>query len=239
MPEQVFSESEAAEIVKFAAKLQEEKSSTAENYTPGVTKDELWRIAQEVGLSKEVFEQAVAEYRDKGISAQAEKRFRLGLEIERVINGELAVEDFDLLTNLLRRRSHTLPPAQVGRTLHTKLMVYGSQADVSVTARNGRTRLEITSSPILGIVFGVQAALMGSIAGAGMIAEGQHLLVGIATVLLSWLTGAGIFSWVARGSRKAVTKLANELEARLKELVAPVPEEETSAQLQERLNADA
>jgi hypothetical protein len=75
--------------------------------------------------------------------------------------------------------------------------------------------------------------------GIGLINEGHNLPAGIAAIALGWLAGSGIFAGIVRGSRKAIQKLADDLEARVRELVTPEEESQTQANLQERLNEDA
>lgn len=46
----IFSEQEASEILQRAAKLQEEDRESDPAYTPGITAEELERIAHEAGI---------------------------------------------------------------------------------------------------------------------------------------------------------------------------------------------
>ena len=96
----VFSEQEATEIMQRAVRLQE-SSQTGDEYTPGVTLEELQRIAEEAGIDTRFLDKAVA-----GVDTEEKSTigvFNLAEEFERVVEGEMDPEDFDKILHLVRR----------------------------------------------------------------------------------------------------------------------------------------
>ena len=214
MPEKFFSESEATKIVQRAVQLQEQSQASA--YTPGVTKEELARIAAEVGVSVEFLEQAI---RERG--GNPERRgFSLSKDFQRVVDGEFDPTDFDVLISALGVQGRQYTTTQVGRSLHSHRMVGMCTAKVEVTARNGRTRITANASPILPAILSTELAVISVGIGASLAATGQSLVGGILLGLGGLLGSA----WMLFGGTKAgyvkTEKLVNNL--------AEVVEEENS-----------
>jgi len=156
--EAVYSEKEAAEIVKLAVELQESHTEHAGDYTPGITLDELKRVAAEVGISENFLEEAL---KRKGRSPGTSAADPFNGTFERVIDGELRPEDFDLLLDEFKPIPNTPGPSQIGRTLTGKASMGAGQAEVKITARNGRTRIKISYVRSLGCVLLFPAAFLG------------------------------------------------------------------------------
>lgn len=211
----IFSETDAAEIVKRAVQIQEQQQRDQPAYVPGITEDELGRVAAEVGLSPAALEQAISEYKNK--NRPPEKGFSLKSEEERVVEGELSPDDFDLLTDVIKTSANQPPPTQVGRTIRAKTMVGGSVADVAVTSRNGRTRIQVSSIPLLGIIFGAQMAFMSTIFGSVMIGENGWVGAGAALITAGFVGGASLLTGIHRAGKRKTRELADKLEERIKE----------------------
>lgn len=163
MPGNLFSEDETTQIVKRAAQLQEE--AQLGSYTPGVTEEELERIASEMGVNPEYLRKAIEEQRNRTEEPQKAGPFTK-LVYERVIDGEIAPEDFDLLQSLPISPSHNHLMSQIGRTFQSTSMAGTNQVRTTITSREGRTRVRIESRPILSIVFGFELILFGIVFGA-------------------------------------------------------------------------
>lgn len=213
----VYSESEATEIVRRAVEIQEQKAKDADKYTPGVTREELERVAKEIGLSPDALERAIEELRAN--PGQKKSRFSMKEEVERVIDRELSPDDFDLVAEILRTKSSQTIPSQVGRTLQSKVMVAGSVADIAVTSRNGRTRINVRSMPLLGTIFGSLLAFYGLIFGGVLIGEHGNIAAGIAVMLFGMIAGVALFSGLLKSGRKGTQKLADDLAKRVEEEV--------------------
>src|SRR5579859_3641216 len=94
-PQPVFSEKEVSEIMQRAAELQEKEQA---GYARGVTRDELVRIAEELGVSPEVLTRAIDEQTER----KARRPWQFVREEERVVDGEIDPNDFDLILESLR-----------------------------------------------------------------------------------------------------------------------------------------
>jgi hypothetical protein len=207
---QVFSEQEVAEIMKRAVSLQEASKDSAQTYRPGVTREELLRAAQEMGVDPAFLEQAIVE------KVQHKQRGPLSLlqEEQRVVEGELNPDDFDLILDQIRvaaTRRH--PVTQVGRRLSARAFSGSGLAQVNVTARNGRTRIDVRPTPILEILGTFYPAfILTMTVGSGLAAQGQQ---GLAAVVAGGAFAAAAIAcraWMGK-SRHAATRLADKIQS--------------------------
>lgn len=198
MPEshRVYSEQEASEIVKRASEIAEAKS--ANTYRSGITRDELTRIAGEMGVPPEALAQAIDE---QGAPRQTRPRWGSKAKLESVLDFQA---DEDALSTVLdtitpmRRHQMVLAKGRLEVSTMSGLM----PVRVSVTSRNGRTRLSLagmpwviflmTSYPLLvfGFVFAAQLGKLSGVAGA------------ILAVVLVAVAGALFFAAVQHSIRK-------------------------------------
>jgi hypothetical protein len=160
--EAVFSEKEAADIVRLAVEMQESHTELASAYTPGITLDELKRVSAEIGVSEHFLEEALKRKGKAPANPQADP---FKGTYEKVLDGELDPDDFDLLLDEFKTIPNVPGPNQVGRRLNAKTMVGIAQAEVTITSRNGRTRLRIDYIKNMGCVFlAIPLAFFGFIA---------------------------------------------------------------------------
>jgi hypothetical protein len=210
MPGNLFSEDETTQIVKRAAQLQEE--AQLGSYTPGVTEEELERIAAEMGVNPEFLRLAIEERQNGTSEPQKPGPFKK-LVFERVIEGEVAPEDFDLLHTLPISSNQGNLSTQIGRTFRSTTMAGFNQLQASITSREGRTRVRIESRPVLSIVFGLELILFGIIFGAVATVAGP--IAGLAT--FAGLTGAGLAllfkgpKWGAQKSAEIFNKICGQV----------------------------
>jgi hypothetical protein len=203
----VFSEQELGEIVQRAAELQEQSSERALRYTPGVTLQQLERVAQEVGVEPEFLRRALEERRqgaDRGVGLLREEA--------RVVTGELDPADFDLILDHVRaRRSRRHPATQVGRTLRAQVWTGSGLAHMEVTSRNQHTRVSVKSFPLIEALATFYPAFVASTMGALPLANAGHgvaaALVGAGSVAAALM---GFRFWLHRSNR-AVARLADKL----------------------------
>lgn len=204
----VFSEKEATEIVRRAVELQEEQQSEA--YTPGITSEQLADIAKEVGVDPKFLDQALRE----ALAPESKVGpMHLTEEFERVIDGELPPEDFDLVfTEFKPMNSRRYQTVQVGRTMDAIAWTGWSHARLHLTSRNGRTRLRVKSTPLLAYLCTLHPAIIGSViamsvfSGAGMVAGGLAAFAGIMS--------AGIlgFRFLLKRGHRAARELTDKIE---------------------------
>ncbi|MCH8978673.1 MAG: hypothetical protein IH945_05455 [Armatimonadetes bacterium] len=214
----VFSEQEASEIMQRAVRLQE-SSKTGDDYTPGVTLEELKRIAEEAGIDARFLDKAVA-----GIDT-AEKStigvFNLTEEFERVVEGEMDPEDFDKILHLVRR-SGKGGMSQVGRTLTGMGNVGIHMVHVNVESRKGRTRINVRSSPFTAYFIALHGPLIGSVIALAALIETGRPWLGLAIALGLMAVGGSAFKSLVNAGKRAARRLTSQIVEVVEEEVDPL-----------------
>ncbi len=206
--DKVFSEQEVAALMKRAVELQEANLHAQKDYRPGVTRDELVRAAREIGVDPSFLEQAIRE-KLQGTASAGSPLFQ---EEQRVVDGEIDPNDFDLVLKALNpvsTRRH--PVAQVGRTLSARAMTGSGMAKVEVTSRGGRTRINVKPIPALEIIGTFYPAFVVSMIAGSNLAHGSP---GIATAVAGAAFGLAAIlcrTWLGR-SRQAAVRLADRIQ---------------------------
>ncbi|MBC8063696.1 MAG: hypothetical protein H7Y17_02620 [Chlorobia bacterium] len=137
--QKVFSEAEVGDLIRRAAELQE--ANAEGSYTPGVTSDELKRIASEAGIDPKYLERAIQQ------KAQTPPNQNKLITIEKVLPVELAPENFDAITEKVTPINSSTPQAgtsvmtQIGRSLQGQVKGGWSNPHIKVTSREGRTKM--------------------------------------------------------------------------------------------------
>lgn len=206
-PDRIFSESEASELLQRAVALQE-SSVQGGSYKPGITWDELNRIAEEAGVDRSFLEQALT----APIATKQEKSSFFSSSVERVVQGELPADKFDVILEAARpMQTAKSQPAQVGRTLRSKTWMGWNQADVEVTARGGRTRIKVGTNAFVPYFAAVHAPFILSIVAlVGSAQEGNPLAGMIIAGGLMLLSGF-FFTMMMRKGKKQAVELADRL----------------------------
>ncbi|MDI9640881.1 hypothetical protein QPK87_18135 [Kamptonema cortianum] len=164
----VYSEKEATDLVIQAVRLQESSEHGGE-YTPGISYDELRRMAADVGVDERYLQAAI-----KGVPiVREERKFFLGIpvasEFERVIDGELPPENFDVITEALWKNSWSprgrhglqqLVPTQVGRTMQGQISSGAAWGQIRVSSKNGRTRVWARNNAFIPFMAGLYPSLI-------------------------------------------------------------------------------
>lgn len=208
MADRIYSEKEAADIVRRAVALSEQSLTENTGYVPGVTADELRRIAGEVGISSKYLEQALAEAHQ---NPSKRGPFNLFAEYEAVVNGELPMGDFDVVLENLKPMRGAQSVSQVGRTLTANAWTAPTSSQVQVSSRNGRTRINVRSSPAFAYILGMHAPLVAGIVGmSGLVASG-HPLQGAALFAGLVLAGSVAFRLLVEAGKRSAERLANRL----------------------------
>jgi len=210
----VFSEKEASDVLQRAARLQEERGGGS-SYAPGVTNDELVRIATEAGIDPENLEAAI-----RAANAAPAKKSFLNLieENERVVDAELDPADFDVILEVAKpARTRRHPVGQVGRTLTMQTRYRGSLYNVEVASRNGRTRIRVSSNPFIAYLMSLHPAILLSFfGGMNMAAQGDRTGA-LAFALAVVMTGMFAFVALARRGNAKTAELAEKIEERVRE----------------------
>lgn len=223
----VFSEKEVSEIMQRAAELQEKEQAS---YTRGVTREELLRIADELGVEPAVLTRAI----DEQLERKGKKPFHFVAEEERVVEGEISPDDFDLILNDLSKvRGPRGGPVQVGKTVRTQTFAGGSIQNVEITSRKGRTRIKVRHFPFLPIFATLYPAFIGTVLSTALMAHG---MAGVALAIATGLFALALVAmrmWIGRGSR-GTSELADKLQKTISDELAqqassPARAEETAA----------
>ncbi len=206
----VFSEQEVAEIMRRAVALQESAKEEGSAYRPGVTQGELERAAREMGVDPLILEQAIREK----LSGKPSKPFGILPEEQRVVEGELDPNDFDIILSEIRtRRRGRNPITQVGRSLQGQAFTGSGLANLEVTSRNGRTRINLKPFPVMELLGTFYPAfVVTAIAGSALADKG---MAGAAVAVAAGAFGAAFLAgrmWMAK-SRVATARLADKLQA--------------------------
>jgi hypothetical protein len=230
-PEEVFSEQQVSDILRRAAELMEK---SAGGYTPGITREELERIAKEVGVDPKFLELAICE---QGQSTSKKGPLHLTEEFERVIEGELDPADYDILAEHIKPLGNAGQPAmaQIGRSLQASAWTGVSQAKVTVNSRNGRTRLTVKSTPLFAFLMGAYPAVMGSIISAASLSEAGYIGWGIAAAAAFVAVGATAFSFLLKHGHEKARDLTEKLRGRISEEMANRIESPASLPMNENL----
>lgn len=233
MEKRFFSEKEAAEILQRAAKLQEE-SGTGTPYSPGVSLDELRRIAVEAGIDPEVLEKAVS---TPLTEKQKESLLQITREYERVVEGELDPDNYDVIYEVLKRPGRQYAQ-QVGRTLQIRAIAAGTQVFINITSKNGRTKINVRPTIFAPFMTTLYPALLGSFLSVLLFSIGGLWMVGVGVALLLSAIAFPLFSWLMKRVNVNSEKLADDLAAAIQEenesmrsrLAAPLPQQDTTSE---------
>lgn len=156
-----YSEDEVALILRRAAELQKQNPLPGDSRSMSL--DEIESAAAEAGLSRALVRRAATEIARPGPAARKPNGF-LGaptqIVIERVIEGEFPIEEYDQLVEVIRFSNPGAGQVStVGRSLNWTGMLGGSQAvlmTVTISVRHGQTRVRahLNLGNLAGGIFG-------------------------------------------------------------------------------------
>jgi hypothetical protein len=202
----VFSEQEVSAVVRRAVELQE--GAGKETYTPGVTPEELQKIAAELGIEPKYLQQAINE----AVNSETKHGpLNLTEEFERVVDTELAPEDYDVLLKHLHSIGHRHPISQVGRTLTGRTWTGRSFATVEVTSKRGRTRVKVRSNPFFAFLVSIYPAFIATMMLLGPLASGGHIWLALGLIAAVFLLMGMCFKGLVNVGHNAAKKLADKL----------------------------
>lgn len=207
---QIFSEQEVAKILRRATEITEARNASA--YTPGVTLDELERIAQEVGIDPKALEDAIAAKDD----VEARKKFMsLLAEAEYVLDGELDPNDYDKVfpDTTLGGKGGLV---QVGRSAGFHRAIGLSLTRLSIESRLGRTKIKMRSNPFFAGLLTLYPALIGTII---TLAEAPVSAQGIVApaLLAGWAAATAAFFGLSQWSANRTVEFTKETRDRVQD----------------------
>lgn len=214
----VFSEKQAAEVLRRASRLQDGDGS----YAPGLTHEEILSIATEAGIDPKNVEAAI---RGLETTRRTSRFFNLVEEEERIVDAELDPTEFDVILDVAKpamTRRH--PARQVGRTLDLRTRYKGGMYNVQVSSKAGRTRVEVASMPSMAYLMSLHPALLIAFVGSANLSA-RHMNLG-ATVfaLVAMMIGLAAFVGLVHRGKEHTPALADLIESKVRETTADVRE---------------
>jgi hypothetical protein len=237
-----FNDQEVALIIKRAAELQETEQLEQEPAN-AMTLSEIEQIAREAGIDPQLIRRA-AQGLDRPTAVNRPSPW-LGspsrLVFERVVDGEVPVEEFEPLVNEIRRTfGENGVPSVLGRTLAWTSMItsgrrhpQGRAIDVSVTSRGGLTTIRVEEElRILATnVFAPIVAAGGSATLGVILPMGLTVFQSIPVATALWAGTFGglvvlartIFGRISGRRERQLSDLAQKLETMVLESIAARP----------------
>ena len=218
----IFSEQEASEILQRAAKLQEEDRESDPAYTPGITAEELERIAHEAGIDPNFLRRAM----EKATPAEkTNTKVQLEQVFERVVEGEIEPENFDIVIEDVKaiqrqyKGNHQGGIQQIGRRIFGNVMCGPAIGKMNITSRNGRTRIEVRTGPFFPLFLSLYPTFIGSLVAIAATAERGNPALG-AAIAVALMAGAfPLAKYLLKRGHKAGEELADNLSAKAQEAV--------------------
>jgi len=234
----VFSEQETSQILQKAAKLQE--SSSEGTYTPGVTREELERIAVEAGIDPKYVGKALLDLEEE----PKKSWLNLSESYERVIEGEVDPNDFDEIFKDLKPANNRMSAQQIGRTVTMQTFYDRAMCNIEISSRQGRTRVRVKSVPFVAYFLSLHPALLIGIIAGGIVGGHVNALIGLMIFVFSMILGISGFAGLVKKGHRSARKLVDVLEKRVEEytdqvranLVATSPAEVPASEQQELSN---
>lgn len=211
--ERVYSEQEVSAIIQRAIELSEQEGP---GYQPGITREELLRIAADMGVPAEAVERAL---RDQRSETRPPPRWHFTEQFERVVEGEVDPQQYDLIIEGLKplSRQHASGASQIGRTLTMSTWNGYGQSLVDITSRRGRTKIKVTSNGFMQGLMSLYPAFMGSMISMGILAEKGNVALGVAIGVALMGVGTTVFRWLTRRGHEKSEQMADRLRGRVEE----------------------
>jgi hypothetical protein len=211
----IYSEAEAAKILEKAARLQE-RLDPANGSTPGVTLDELKRMAQECGISVAAVEQALIAPEDKTRSGF----MNLSEEQERVFEGELDENNMADVIDSVMPVAKMAPILTMGKTYRFQVssgMIFGQ---LTLSSRNGRTRLTFRQVPFIAYFVGMHLPLILSIVGGASFLAHGRIVLGLSVLFGLLAIGMFLFTTLAKVGKRKARELVDRMSENIAESLA-------------------
>lgn len=229
----IFSEQQAADLILKAAKLQEEAPVDEGGYVPGLTLEELKRMAKELGVEEAYLLQALNSV-EQHTESQKTKKFlgiEWGSEYDYVLEGELDPQNFDVVAEELSPNNFKLPAhhrggtVQVGRSLTGTVTEGLGYATMKMTSRKGRTRLNFKTNAWLPFFATLYPAFIISFVAIGSAAENGGLAIAVPIVAAALGIAGGIFAKVQNTVSKKMRRRTAEIAQKIQEEIDPLRDE--------------
>ena len=228
--ERRFNEEEVALIIKRAAELQQTEQTEKD---PGnaLSLTDVEQIAREAGIDPKLIRQAALGLDQPSTTIRPNPWVGAPTRIvfERVVDGEIPIEEFEpLIADVRRTFGDNGVPSVLGRSLawsssmRGRRRAQGRQIDVSVVPRGGVTTIRVEEE-LRNLAGGLFGGLVGGGGGGStgiVMGAGMALFDSFPAVAVMWVAVAGgfyalaraIFGNVAAKRERELRELANRLE---------------------------
>jgi hypothetical protein len=228
-----FNDEEVALIIKRAAELQHTEQKVAQEQSNAMSLVEIEQVAREAGIDPQLIRRA-AQGLDTPLSVNRPSPWAgspTRLVFERVVDGEVPVEEFESLVNEMRRTfGENGVPSVLGRTLAWSSVTTsgprGSQrgraVDVSVTVRGGITTIRVeeelrnlATSVFAPMVIGLGSASAGLVFPLAIAVQSAPVAGGImvATVGALYAGARAVFGRITGKRERQLRQLLDRLES--------------------------
>lgn len=140
---QYFTEKQISHILKEASELQ---AAAGADHAKGLSQTELQEIALELGIEARYVEAALAAYQQDDGTKEGYQILGgpTSIDIERVVEGEVSMDQWDELTTTISRTFNIVGQAsQVGQSLQWTAQNRFQQVHVSLKPQDGKTKIRI------------------------------------------------------------------------------------------------
>jgi len=218
-PRRFFSEKEISRVLRRATEMQEGAQTTDPT---GLTYEELRQIAAEAGIDPQYLSAAVASL-DQVEDTEAPFHWLgapIAVNLERVVAGEVSEEQWERMVGEIRTAFSLVGASgQVGRSREWTHDSKDRQAQVTVTSREGQTKIRIFAKyPQIAAVTFIPALSMGIPIALGVLGnmDPPQLPVGIAVLVgvlgTLFIALRFLFAQVMRGKERKAKDLITRLE---------------------------
>ena len=232
-----FNDEEVALIIKRAAELQQTEA-IADDSTSALTLAEVEQIAKEAGIDPSLIRRA-AQTLDRPGDANRPSAWAgapTRLVFERVVDGEISLDEHEALIDTIRRAlGDNGMPSVFGRTLAWSSSMHGSrrrgagrQVDVNIVSRGGVTTIRVEEE-----LRNIAGALFGGLVGGGgggstgiSIGIGMEVFQSLAVAAMLWVGVASGFYFLAR---TLFARTSAKREKELRDLISRLEEQVSAA----------
>ena len=229
-PSRRFSEKEIGLILKRASELQvQEPTGTREDEAGGLSLEELEQVAREAGIDPTYIRRAASDIATAGVAPESTPFLGapVRLEFERTVDREVAASAYETLMEEIQQALGPGVVNTLGRSFAWHSTNVQRQVAVTITPRQGRTRIRVEERlhNVAGGLFGV---LMGGVGGLGI-----SIAIGLlsaplmaAAITAGMLVGSyglarGLFRGTAIRRGRELRRLADALAERVEEAIPP------------------
>ena len=225
--ERLYTEAEAVEIIRRAL-----RDRGSETMPTGLTQNDLWRIAEEAGVSRSQFESALARSGNKSEIVQTKNPYRRE-NFAASVPGELAPDDFIIVDESIPVSFGARKVTQEGNSMKMRLQVGVSAVHAVVASRKGQTSIRVHTSPADALLPSFFLMIFTMMGGAISIGKG-HTQLGLILFVLAPIVALCLSIGLAQKARNGTQEFASDLVEAVTKTIADQATNEAQDGLDER-----